>query len=189
MRPLRSVCAAASIAACLLMCPRSFAQVGPPPSEAQPPPYPTPPPAAAYPAAPPPPAVLDYDEGQPIPAGYHLVVKPRTEMIWGGIAFFGLTYGIALYVASVGSAIKDSKTGSLFIPVAGPFLAINDLDAKGAGTFWLSVWGIAQGAGVVATIYGLTSPKKALWRNDIGRIDFAPVTATGAPGLTVMGSF
>jgi hypothetical protein len=206
----------ALVASALLVTPRSDAQEAPPPAPPAAAPTYIPPPAAptyfpppapapvAAPVAPAPPvpvapvgpAVLDYDDGMAIPAGYHLVTRSQPEYTWGGFAVFGLSYGTAVYVASIVTSISSSsdnkKANVLFVPVAGPFLGISAFKSSGAGTFWLATWGLAQAGGLVAMIYGLTTPKKSLWRNDIvGKLDVTPFVAgvAGGPGLTLSGAF
>lgn len=162
-----------------------------------PPPYAYPPPAypSPYPYQQSSPGVLDYHEGEAIPAGYHLVEKPRRDWMYGGLAFFGLTYGIAFYVASLGDAAAgrngSASTDVLYIPVAGPILGIRSFNAEGAGTFWLLVWGTAQAAGLGASIYGATTPRRLLYRNDITRLNLrlSPfvVGERPSPGITLHG--
>ena len=150
-----------------------------------------PPPPQSVPDTPSSPAVLEYEDGQAIPANYHLVTKTRGEFLYGGLAFFALTYGTAVYVASLGSLAGGEKLGNFFVPVAGPFLEMSDLNSKGAGTFWLAFWGICQGAGVGAAIYGITSPRKLLYRNDLGNVSLqvTPVITGKTQGLMLIGSF
>ena len=139
------------------------------------------------------PAVMEYDDARPIPAGSHVVVRTNYEWVAGGFAFFGLTYGTTIYVAALVGAdgYHHPKVESLYYPIVGPFMAMHDLDSKGAGTFWLAVDGLCQLGGVVAGIYGLASPTKSLYRNDLrnGHVQLAPLVAASGAGLQVFGAF
>jgi hypothetical protein len=168
----------------------------PPPSNGQPPPPPPPngpppPPSAqapngeyvaplAQPTQPTyvpqsvamsgPPRIMDWDESQPIPPGYHVTSHVRTGMIVGGAVLFGSLYLLSILVAA-GNA--DSNPGqsngdaSLYVPVAGPFLQIASTSSS-LGNVVLAVDGLAQAAGIAMFIYGIAAPRTFLVRNDLG---------------------
>ena len=93
----------------------SVEPLGPPIAAPAPPPaYPP----AYYPPVPRGPARLRYEEGDPIPPGYHVVQRARQGLVIAGTIVFAVSYGIALTVALVDD-FKD-QTGSLAIPIAGP---------------------------------------------------------------------
>jgi hypothetical protein len=125
------------------------------------------------------PARLRYEEGDPIPAGYHVVQRSRQGLVIAGTIVFAVSYGIALTVALVDD-FKD-QTGSLAIPVAGPWLMMYSrsrpsCDSQtGAGCieetaetilrFYLAVDGVAQAAGVGLLSFGVAG-RQILVRDD-----------------------
>ena len=151
---------------------------------APPPAYPPP---TYYPPAPPPPyggyprgpARLRYEEGDPIPAGYHVVHRSRQGLVIAGTIVFAVSYGIALSVAMIDD-FKDG-TSSLAIPVAGPWLMMYnrsrpDCDSQtGNGCveqsletilrFYLALDGVAQAAGVGMLSFGMAG-RQLLVRDD-----------------------
>jgi hypothetical protein len=156
-----------------------------PPYGAQPgaaPPYPGQPPqwpptgaAPAAPAAPPakrkPPAVVyDWDPDVPPPAGYELDSDANGDLIAAGVVLNVTSYLLAVLVGVAGSTVEeeeedepayeqDSTTASdwspLYIPVVGPFVAIETLDARGWGLGLLLANGIVQSAGIVSIVLGV----------------------------------
>src|SRR5690606_19905543 len=107
--------------------------------------------AASAPSSPPPPSpppytyrtgedysrpkYLDYVEGDPIPDGYELDTKVRTGLVVGGAVTLGALWGITAIAGGVGASIEGDVGGDtdqfipLYIPVAGPFIAIDTMDA------------------------------------------------------------
>ena len=82
VEPLAAPAAAASAAISALVL-----STGPPPQ-----------PYGAYPRGP---ARLRYEEGDPIPAGYHVVNRSRQGLVIAGTIVFAVSYGIALSVAMI----------------------------------------------------------------------------------------
>lgn len=195
----------------------------PPPGYAPPPPGYAPPPAGY--AAPPPagygygvpgqpyavqpqppagPKTMDYEDGEPIPAGYHKKTRVRKGMVAGGAATFGALYIFSLLIGAAGDSVCSSEQSSgttvnpcrpngwrdLYIPVAGPFVAIAGLNATG-GTAPLLIDGIGQAAGLALLIVGIAMPTTELVRDDVGKPKFfvTPTVARGATGLGVVGTF
>jgi len=194
----------------------------PPPGYAPPPPgYSPPPPGYAPPQPgygygvpgqqyavpvqqpPPGPKTMDYEDGEPIPAGYHKKTRVRKWMVAGGAATFGALYLFSLIIGATGDSVCSSEQSSgnlnpcrpngwrdLYIPVAGPFVAIAGLNATG-GTAPLLIDGIGQAAGVALLIVGIAMPSSELVRDDVGKPKFfvTPTVARGATGLGVVGTF
>jgi hypothetical protein len=181
---------------------------GPPPG-AQPPPYygqPPPPYGAPGPYgqpggyyAPPPviyvtgPKVMDYEEGQPVPDGYHLQTRARRGLIIGGAVTFGSVY---LLSAVVGLSLEagDRALGGtgdsywpLYVPLAGPFIAIGTTNAQGGGIFTLMIDGLAQVGGAAMLVGGIAAPATKLVRNDLA-LQVHPIVGGGTVGLGVSGS-
>ena len=147
------------------------AQPQSPPPAYPPPYYAAPPPYGAYPRGP---ARLRYEEGDPVPPGYH-VVSPRGRLVIAGTIVFAVSYGIAL-----GAALVDDfndQTSWLAVPLAGPWLMmynraqprcdrhISDVcfeqSLETILRFYLAVNGVAQAAG--ATMLGFVSPAASSW--------------------------
>ncbi|MBX3192694.1 MAG: hypothetical protein KF819_37260 [Labilithrix sp.] len=136
--------------------------------------------------------IKDYDEGDPIPPGYHPDTQIRKGLVIGGSITFGTMYILSVLT---GAAMNDSKSltktdGSyLFIPVAGPFLQMTRTSTS-LGNTVLAIDGIAQAAGAVMLIVGLTSPKTVLIRNDLAEIRVTPVRlGQDGNGLGLVGTF
>jgi hypothetical protein len=162
----------------------------PPPPAAQPVPvYGQPPPPGYYPppgygyGVPPTPMLgpkkMDYEEGDPIPPGYHTETSIRKGLVIGGGVTFGAVYIFSALFASVldagENAIGDNNDDSfvpLYIPVVGPFITIGSAQSDGGGTFILVVDGVAQVGGIAMFIAGLAAQRTELVRNDVGKVDF-----------------
>lgn len=139
--------------------------------------------------------IKDYEEGEPIPPGYHAESKIRTGLVVGGAVTFGVLY---LLSALVGAAINDVNKATnssndsgdfLFVPVAGPFLQMTKTESS-TGNVFLAIDGIAQAAGATMLIVGLTSPKTVLVRNDLGEVRVTPMRmGQDGTGLGLVGTF
>ena len=185
----------------------------PPATQPQPPIYGQPPPGGYYPppgygyGVPPSPMLgpkkMDYEEGDPIPPGYHVETKVRKGLLIGGACTFGVMYLLsALTAAAVEDVQNVSSTGSrddyipLYIPAAGPFVTIGTAHSSGVGTFFLVVDGIAQSGGLAMAIIGIAAPNSVLIRNDVGKpgIQLTPmmvgkdIRGTSTMGLGLVGT-
>jgi hypothetical protein len=113
------------------------------------------------------PATMPYEEGRPIPPGYHVATRASRPFIISGISVFGGAYLGSLLTATFALTI-DSRTGStfgpLYIPFAGPFVAISTLKAEGAGAMWLIVDGGVQLLGGALFLTGLINEEQYLER-------------------------
>lgn len=113
----------------------------------------------------------DYQGGAEIPPDYVLVEKPRRWPFVLGGAVFGGSYGIAVLSGFAGVLLnreQPEKWGPMFIPVIGPFITIQTLDAGGTNGSAGQV-GIFVLAGAVQTLGAATlvmamflPPKKVL---------------------------
>lgn len=152
--------------------------------------------------------IKDYEEGDPIPPGYHADTQMKKGLVIGGAITFGCMYlfsviaGAAMddtnkdykyingnYTTTKGSA-EDSGT-FLYIPVAGPFLQMTRTDTA-TGNVFLAIDGIAQAAGATMLIVGLTSPKTVLIRNDLAEVKVTPMRMGmdgSGTGLGLVGTF
>lgn len=121
---------------------------------------------------------MDYEEGDPIPPGYHRETSIRKGLVIGGAVTFGAMYLFsALTAAAVSDTSESDDFAPLFIPVAGPFVTIGTSNAPAAGAVILAIDGIAQAGGLAMLIIGLTVQSDELVRNDVGsqRIRVVPV--------------
>ncbi|MES1206261.1 MAG: hypothetical protein ABUS79_10030 [Pseudomonadota bacterium] len=184
-----------------------------PPGQAQPPqPYPPPapaypPPPAGYTAQPPPPPYyypppprpdlaprrLPYDDGDPVPAGYHVEKRARRGGVIAGSIMLGAAYIPLLYIALLTDF--DGDTAWLALPVVGPWVAAariprdrcNSSDTtycsedsvNDFGRFLLVADGIVQGVGAGLAIWGL-SGSNVLIRNDYAQVMVTPGSVGGS---------
>ncbi|MFT3771190.1 MAG: hypothetical protein QM820_37725 [Minicystis sp.] len=189
----------------------------PPPAGYAPPPAGYAPPPAGYappgyePQAAPPPSgyyvpasvaasgprrITDWEEGEPIPPGYHPVSRIRKGLVIGGAVTFGVTY---LLTALTGAAISDigkATTGGgrsaklLLIPIAGPFAVLSTQSTF--GDFFCVLDGVVQAAGVGMFIAGLAAPKTVLVRNNLAKVEIRPMPMSfgkNSAGFGFVGSF
>jgi hypothetical protein len=144
------------------------------------------------------PREMAYQEGDPIPPGYHSAERVRKGLIIGGAVTFGTLYLFSALVAAAGA--DSSQNGSnpeaaLWVPGVGPFLQMAQTRSATANVL-LAVDGLGQSAGLVMLGFGLFSPKTVLVRNDLAssksnktEVAVAPMTGRGTTGMTVVGSF
>lgn len=137
--------------------------------------------------------ISSYEEGAPIPVGYHPVNRTRTGLIVAGAVTFGSMYFITALVAAGNADAHSGGTNpaaALWIPGAGPFIQMTRTDSSTAGVF-LAVDGIAQVGGLAMLVVGLTSPRTVLVRNDLGKVEITPIpiVSKDVMGAGVVGTF
>jgi hypothetical protein len=175
----------------------------PPPAGYAPPPgaYPPgayPPPQGYYPPGAPPPGpreIKDWDEGDPIPNGYHKTTKIRAGLAIAGGVTFGIVYVVTAFagalVSDVGNSNATRSAKLLFIPVAGPFTLLGATPSA-TGNFFLVLDGLAQAGGVAMLVAGIAAPRTTVVRNDISKLTLTPKPMTfglhGA-GMGIEGTF
>jgi hypothetical protein len=183
---------------------KAFAQTEPSvqplaaPAPSSPPPayYPPPQPYRVYPRGP---ARLRYEEGDPIPPGYHVVHRARNGLVIAGTIAFSVSYGIAFSVAMINDF--DDQTHWLAVPVAGPWLMMwgrsrPDCDSQtGTGCveesletvlrFYLAIDGIAQAAGVGMLAFGIAGRNILVRDDSYASVRLMP-TRVGASGYGAM---
>lgn len=116
--------------------------------------------------------IKDWNEGDPIPPGYHPSTRVRGGLIGGGAGLFGAFYLISALVAAVGTDVCngfDCKNPfwPMWIPVAGPFITIGTAGGSATGDIFLVIDGLAQAGGVAMIIAGAIG-RTVLVRNDLG---------------------
>jgi hypothetical protein len=131
-----------------------------------------------------------WQEGDPVPPGYHPTTRIRKGFVIAGSVVFGVLYLFSSLVAAIGA---DTNTGSpnplgaLWIPGVGPFVQMFSTTSS-TGNWVLAVDGLAQCGGLTMLVYGLTSPRTVLVRNDLG-LRVVPALDHGGGGFRLVGSF
>ncbi len=147
------------------------------------------------------PKFLEYEEGDPVPPGYHKKTRIRVGLVAGGASMFGVSYLLSIMTAGIGQLVANASSsidgepvkkdyGPMLIPVVGPFIAIPTTHANTGGAFGLTFLGLTQAGGMAMFIVGLAAPTTRLVRNDIAKkFTLTPTIAPGAYGLGAVGSF
>ncbi|MDP8999159.1 MAG: hypothetical protein M3O46_03510 [Myxococcota bacterium] len=122
--------------------------------------------------------ITDWEEGEPIPPGYHPVQRMRRGPIIAGAVTFGVLYFLNVLVAAGGTDAANvnhssSSLNGLYVPVIGPFITMTQTSSAIANVF-LVLDGAGQAAGAVLLLYGLTSPQTVLRRDNYGRPTLLP---------------
>lgn len=142
------------------------------------------------------PKKMDYEEGDPIPPGYHVETKMKKGLLIGGACTFGALYVITALIAATIQSAEDAIGGHsedftpLYIPAVGPFITIGTARSQNGGTFLLAADGIAQSAGLAMAIIGIVAQDTVLIRNDVGKagVRLSPVAlGTDARGKPTLG--
>jgi hypothetical protein len=142
------------------------------------------------PGAPQPPKQLDYDEGQPIPAGYHRAERARPGPVIAGSITFGVLWLASVLTSVIGTPLGDDNLRDLWIPVVGPFITISREDSN-RSTPTLAIDGVGQAIGLGLLVWGITSPRTVLLRNDISGVELhaMPIVSHKTAGFGFGGVF
>ena len=79
------------------------------------------------------PYTLDYELGQPIPPGYHVVSRPHRAQLTSGSIAFGISYTISIFVAKTRTEASSTVESYhqvpydprwLYVPIIGPLIAL-----------------------------------------------------------------
>ena len=138
--------------------------------------------------------ITDWDQGQPIPYGYHPSTRVRRGLIIGGAVTFGSLYLLTGLVAAGGSdsasySGTSNQYGALWVPGIGPFIQMFNTSSA-MGNYALAVDGAAQCAGLAMLIYGLASPRTVLVRDDLAKPMIVPMKiGQDGYGMGVVGRF
>lgn len=156
---------------------------------------------APAPAAPPPAyqyqyqspkEIVNYEEGDPVPPGYHPVERTRKGLVIAGTVTFTTLYFFSAIAALMDRDDGNHEAQALFIPVAGPFIQMTKTDGNDNSLdVLLALDGIGQGAGLFMLIYGLASTKTVLVRNDVAKptVKVVPMRTATFSGLSLAGTF
>lgn len=121
--------------------------------------------------------ITDWEEGEPIPPGYHPVSRIRKGLVIGGAITFGTIYLTNVLTAAVASDTCNSLGGcsgsgsnlsALYVPVIGPFIQMGSTHSA-TGNFFLVMDGLLQAGGVAMFVAGLAAPRMVLVRNDLAK--------------------
>ena len=161
-----------------------------PPTYQQYPGAPTPyPPPGAWPRY-----IKDWEEGQPIPYGYHPEKRARKGLVIPGAVMFGVAYLLSTLVAAAddGNYEGGNRYTALWIPVIGPFIQMGRSTTVGDDNQMFFLDGAAQTAGLTMLVLGLAFPRTILVRNDLGTISLLPTpmhVGRDGTGLGLVGRF
>jgi hypothetical protein len=118
--------------------------------------------------------ITTWEDGDPVPPGYHPDTRVRKGLVIGGAVTFGVFYlisaligAVALDCNSVTSSNACGGLGVLLIPVAGPFIALGTAKPDAGGTVALLIDGLAEAGGAAMLILGIAIPRTVLVRNDL----------------------
>jgi hypothetical protein len=131
--------------------------------------------------------IKDWNDGDPVPAGYHVGTRVRVAPIAVGASMFGVAWLSSALGASVANGLGNDAS-DLFIPAIGPFLQMSKT-TDATGNFWNVFDGTVQCVGIGLLIYGIVSPQQVLVRNDVARWLPTPYAARNGGGLVWGGAF
>src|SRR5262249_9042189 len=124
-------------------------------------------------------------------------VRPNADLIGGGIAMLGLTYGASIIV---GAASDRQSDQFLYVPVAGPWMALANREpcygpCRPGETFnqvLLVADGLLQGAGVLQILGGFLFPEvRTVTRvAEVPKgVHIAPQVGLHSVGISAYGAF
>jgi hypothetical protein len=137
--------------------------------------------------------ITDWEEGEPIPAGYHPSRRIRRGLVIGGAVSFGVLYMLSTLVAAAGqdsNPHSGNPAAAMWAPGIGPFIQMASTSTATSNVL-LAIDGLGQSAGLTMLIFGLASPRTVLLRNDLGlhvAPTLMPVGRNGG-GLGLVGTF
>jgi hypothetical protein len=137
--------------------------------------------------------INDWEEGEPIPPGYHPSTRIRRGPVISGAIIFGIFYLFSTLAAAVGSDVSSGSSNpvaALWVPGIGPFIQMGSTSSA-TGNWVLALDGIAQSGGIALLVYGIAAPRSVLVRNDLGFHVMPRPMALGrnGGGFGLVGSF
>ena len=81
---------------------------------------------------------------------------------------------------------RDCQYWPLFVPVAGPFIALGPADVAGAEIAVLLLDGLVQVGGLVRVVVGVARPRTVLVRGDLA---VQPMPLADGLGMSLSGAF
>jgi len=140
--------------------------------------------------------IKDWQEGEPIPPGYHPSTRMRGGLVGGGIGTFTPAYLISIIIAAANA--DNGSANALWVPGLGPFIQMGqiggsncDASCRATADVGLVIDGLMQAGGIAMFIAGIAWPKTVLVRNDLGKIHVmpAPMIGQNTTGLGLVGTF
>jgi hypothetical protein len=155
------------------------------------------------------PRELEYYEGAAIPPGYVKEEKVRKGLVIGGAVTFGVTWlasvaaATAIISADANDQVDDDDrrhfgyrerdyddgdahpAAALYIPLAGPFIAIGTMDADREAAAVMAANGVLQIAGFSMLVAGVAAKKTVLVRKNDASLSLVP----GAGTMSLAGTF
>jgi len=111
---------------------------------------------------------------------------PSTGMLASGAVIFGVSYGTA---AIAGAASDTADDHELYLPFAGPWMALNNHDGAGSKVF-LVTDGVFQALGGVLVINAFLNPQeRTVTRTHTAEVHVAPAVSPEFLGLAAEGRF
>lgn len=154
---------------------------------------------------PPPPSAVTLGPGGEVPDGYYLKHRRRKGLMIAGGVTFGVTWLASIAAARYrieerdpgffdraedGEDVDWPAEASLMIPVAGPWMALAQLDdASGRDKALIAGSGLAQLGGLAMLGVGLFYEDTVLVKKETVEVSAAPLLAPGVAGAALTGSF
>lgn len=138
---------------------------------------------------------IPYHESMTVPEGYHLEETPRYGLIATGVSITS-TLWLVSTISAIALDREASQNGDpnfddmywpMFIPVAGPFVAIGTADSSGTGAAILALDGTIQAVGLALTIAGFAAPTVEIVEDY--EITITPTASSENGGMAISGSF
>jgi hypothetical protein len=146
-----------------------------------------------------------WQDGDPVPAGYHVEDRPRSGLVIGGTIMVLVPYTIGAFAAV--AAKFDNETTYLLVPVVGPWLTMGARSYSGCGrdkkedvsgslgcvgdifvVMGLIVDGVLQATGATLLLVGALNTKPQLVRDE-ARVNIRPMTIGSGYGLGAIATF
>lgn len=145
------------------------------------------------------PEVLEW-EGGDVPPGYEQGTRVRKGLVIAGAVTFGVSWlaaaGYGVHLANereAGAWRRDDgdtpDEAVLFIPIAGPWIALRNLELERGPAAALIVDGIAQAGGLAMLAAGIFAKKTVLVKSEKAEVQLAPNVGPTGSGLTLFGAF
>jgi hypothetical protein len=136
--------------------------------------------------------IRPYEEGAPVPPGYHVIERRATGLAVVGGVLFGVGYSTTVltgfFLSLRASSVGDSRDSTLLlVPGVGPFAF---MIAEGRFNEAEMFIGSVQLAGVGLMVLGTTTPPtRTLVRDAFALRAAAPVALPGGGGFLLSGTF
>ncbi len=146
---------------------------------------------------------LDYDDGAEVPDGYVKQTRIRKGLVIGGAVTFGVSWlATATYAATLRAQEEqeafwndhehDDGPGdeaALYIPLAGPWIALGTMDPDEGQRGALIASGVVQAGGMAMLIAGVAAKQTVLVRHGNTTVGLTPALGPSHNGFVLSGSF